>query len=233
MTSILSRGFERRFEGEGTIIRHDRTRSGDKRLVTVWDKWTPPLVEGLTVWLDPSDISTLFQERTGASASTPATLGDPVGTVLDKSGNGNHATAPSDGARPTLSKDMLGIFYLSFDASASQEMEMPHETIPDPDADFTVSIAASNDDETHAGFFSNGRFDTNQSNTLRTGGGAGDPHYLHFIWGNSVTVGAADGLGNEPIDGRGHVLSVRGQGSGYRQLRVDRQLTLIPISQTL
>lgn len=65
------------------------------------------------IWLDPSDLSTLYQERTGAT--TPATIGDPVGTVLDKSGNDNHATAPSDAARPTLQQTAEGFYYLSFD----------------------------------------------------------------------------------------------------------------------
>ena len=223
--SIFSRGFGRRFEGPGTIIREDQTRPQHKRIPVVWDLWRPPLVAGLGLWLDPRDPSTLFQERTGASASTPAQVGDPVGTILDKSGNGNHATAPSDGARPTLTKDALGNPYLDFDASASQQMELPHGSIPDPDGDFTVSCVASNDDTTNAGFWSNGRFETGQSNTIRTGGGAGDPHYLHFIWGNSVTVGAADGLGSEPIDGAAHVLTVFGLGSGARELHVDRTIS--------
>jgi hypothetical protein len=40
-------------------------------------------------WYDPSDISTLFQDAAG---TTPVTAdGDPVGLVLDKSGNGYHA----------------------------------------------------------------------------------------------------------------------------------------------
>lgn len=45
-------------------------------------------------WYDPSDLSTLFQDAAG---TTPVTaVGQPVGRMLDKSGNGNHAT-PSGG----------------------------------------------------------------------------------------------------------------------------------------
>lgn len=57
------------------------------------------------VWFDPTDASTLFQERTGASATTAAGVGDPAGTMLDKSGNGYHLVAPSDGARWTVRSD--------------------------------------------------------------------------------------------------------------------------------
>ena len=41
-------------------------------------------------WFDPSDIDTLFQDSAGTTPVT--TAGQPVGLMLDKSGNGNHAT---------------------------------------------------------------------------------------------------------------------------------------------
>ena len=50
-------------------------------------------------WYDPSDLSTLFQDSAG---TTPVTgVEQVVGRMLDKSGNGNHATA-TGAARPTL-----------------------------------------------------------------------------------------------------------------------------------
>ena len=66
---------------------------------------------------DVSLASSLFQERTGASATTPAGVGDPVGTILDQSGNGNHAVAPSDAARPLLQRDSNNKLYLDFDGT--------------------------------------------------------------------------------------------------------------------
>jgi len=52
------------------------------------------------VWYDPSDFSTLFQDAAG---TTPVTaVEQAVRLMLDKSGRGNHATAPSDTARPVL-----------------------------------------------------------------------------------------------------------------------------------
>lgn len=62
--------------------------------------WSP-LALAPALWLDATHG--LYQERTGASATTPAASdGDPVGTWLDRSGNANHATAASDAARLTL-----------------------------------------------------------------------------------------------------------------------------------
>ena len=52
-------------------------------------------------WLDPEDMSTMFQDAAG---TTPVTaLEQPVGRWLDKSGNGNHATQAITASRPTLS----------------------------------------------------------------------------------------------------------------------------------
>lgn len=81
---------------------------------------------------DPSDSSTCFQERTGASATTPAGADDPVGTILDLSGNGNHRTAPSDAARPIRRTDGTywwlehdGVDDMLFCNTASLDMQPP------------------------------------------------------------------------------------------------------------
>ena len=50
-------------------------------------------------WYDPSDSSTVWQDAAG---TTPAGVGDPVGRIDDKSGNGNHATQTTSAARPIL-----------------------------------------------------------------------------------------------------------------------------------
>ncbi len=71
-------------------------------------------VPGLILSLAPG---TLFQEI--SSPVTPAiNPGDPVGTVLDTSGNGNHATAPNTGARPTLGFNS-GKPYLNMNGTSS------------------------------------------------------------------------------------------------------------------
>jgi hypothetical protein len=50
---------------------------------------------------DISDLSTLFSDRS-ATPVTPAVIDGVVGTIKDKSGNSNHAIAPSDAARGIL-----------------------------------------------------------------------------------------------------------------------------------
>ena len=73
-------------------------------------------------WWEPADTATVFQERTGASATTAAGVGDPVGTILDKSGNGFHMIANSDLARPTLEQSGA-IYYLLFDEAGLQVLD--------------------------------------------------------------------------------------------------------------
>lgn len=52
-------------------------------------------------WYDTSDFSTLFQDSAGTTPVT--TVGQPVGLILDKSGNGKHATQATAASRPVLS----------------------------------------------------------------------------------------------------------------------------------
>lgn len=64
------------------------------------------------VWYDPSDLSTLFQDSAGTIPVTAA--GQPVGRMLDKSGNGFHALQPTAAYCPTLQIES-GRPYLQFD----------------------------------------------------------------------------------------------------------------------
>lgn len=56
---------------------------------------------GPAVLYDISQLSSLYADRS-ATPSTPASVDGVVGTILDLSGNGNHAIAHSDAARPIL-----------------------------------------------------------------------------------------------------------------------------------
>jgi hypothetical protein len=88
------------------------------------EDWTPSrLFAGSEVgaWYDPSDFSSLFQDREGF---VPVDfVGQKVGRMLDKSGNGIHwiALAIDDGLNtdtlPILSTDGHGRFWLEFDGS--------------------------------------------------------------------------------------------------------------------
>ena len=64
-------------------------------------------------WYDPSNFSTLFQDSAG---TTPVTaVEQPVGRILDISGNGNHAFQTISADRPVLKIDGNGKYYLFFD----------------------------------------------------------------------------------------------------------------------
>lgn len=64
-------------------------------------------------WYDPSDLSTLFQNSDGTTA---VSVGDPVGYMADKSGNGNHAIQATSDKRPTLQQDG-SLYFLQFDGA--------------------------------------------------------------------------------------------------------------------
>lgn len=54
-------------------------------------------------WYDPSDLTTMFQDAAG---TIPVVAdGDPVGLMLDKSGNGNHASQTTSTKRPLYKTD--------------------------------------------------------------------------------------------------------------------------------
>ncbi len=61
---------------------------------------------------DPSDMSTLYQDAAGTVPVTA--VGQPIGKILDKSGNGYHATQPITASRPTLIYEN-GMYGLQFD----------------------------------------------------------------------------------------------------------------------
>lgn len=65
------------------------------------------------VWYDPSDITTLFQDAAGTIPVTAS--GQSVGLMLDKSGNGAHASQSTSGKRPTFYVYPNGMGSLNFD----------------------------------------------------------------------------------------------------------------------
>lgn len=79
--------------------RRSRAPAGRRLSAVAGGAFSPSSIASLTLWLDPS--FGLYQERTGASASTPAVAAnDPVGTWRARTGQ--NFVAPSDAARPTL-----------------------------------------------------------------------------------------------------------------------------------
>lgn len=95
-------------------IRRSITRAINNPYGAVTDSWTPlELFKSgeKGIWYDPSDLSTLYQDAAG---TIPVTAdGDPVGLMLDKSGNGNHATQSTSSYRPVYRRgDSRGVVNL-------------------------------------------------------------------------------------------------------------------------
>jgi hypothetical protein len=70
------------------------------------------------VWYDPSDLSTVFQDAAGTIAGA---VDQPVGLILDISGNDNHASQAVSGDRPTL-RSSGGLYWLEFVAGVNDEL---------------------------------------------------------------------------------------------------------------
>jgi len=70
------------------------------------------------VWYDPSNLSTVFQDAAG---TIPGAVGQPVGRILDISGNGNHASQAVSGDRPIL-RSSGGLYWLEFVAGVNDEL---------------------------------------------------------------------------------------------------------------
>jgi hypothetical protein len=86
--------------------------------ILLWQKPLTQVVRQIVqrdngAWFDPSDLSTLFQDAAGTIPVTA--VGQPVGKMLDKSGNGYHATQSITAYRPALMQDIYGYYYLAFD----------------------------------------------------------------------------------------------------------------------
>lgn len=64
------------------------------------------------IWLDPSDLATMFQDDAGTTPVTAA--GQVVGLIRDKSGNGNHATQATAASKPIL-RNTGALWWLEFD----------------------------------------------------------------------------------------------------------------------
>jgi hypothetical protein len=100
----------------------DRYQTNDHSFVTYKEadwyynyltKTFDPTSLDLKILIDPSDLSTMFQDTAGTTPVTSS--GDPVGLILDKSQGGNHLTAPNDSARPTYQRRSKNLFESSDD----------------------------------------------------------------------------------------------------------------------
>lgn len=92
----------------------------------------PPVVPGYdgsiwAYWLDPSDLSTMKQDRTGASATVAAAVDSPVGSWRNKGTVGGWLTCVADANRPIL-RLVSGLYYLEMNGT-NQYFTLPTITI--------------------------------------------------------------------------------------------------------
>lgn len=100
------------------------------------------------VWYDPSDLSTVFQDSAG---TIPGAVNQPVGRILDISGNGNHASQAVAGNRPTL-RSSGGLYWLELVAGVNDELRTGNFLINSPG--FYVAAGFSMDSRSPGGLTS-------------------------------------------------------------------------------
>jgi len=102
-------------------------------------EWTPAeLFEASQdgAWYDPSDLATLFQDAAGTIPVTGD--GDPVGLMLDKSGNGHHASQPTTAAKPVYRTDGM-LHWIESDGIDDQLVSGANVDLSDPAYTFYVA----------------------------------------------------------------------------------------------
>jgi hypothetical protein len=99
---------------------------------------------------DLSDAGTVFQEVAGTT--TPSTNGDPLGTLLDLSGNDNHVDAINTSLRPNYVFDG-SVGYADFNATAALDILQKAFTLAQP---LTIIVSVRVDTTDLGEFFVDG-----------------------------------------------------------------------------
>jgi hypothetical protein len=129
------------------------------------------------IWFDATDPATLFSERTGASASTPANVGGRVGTWKSKgSGSPIYAVVSYDGSRPTRQS-----VYVDFPTTKWLRATLS-SSIPQPYTIFSLSRPISPGPGHWYDAFSAGTH-LEEVRILRYGGGGGNLKLPDFYAG--------------------------------------------------
>jgi len=98
--------------------------------------FSPADLDGLELWLDFSDVSTLYQTN---DTSTPVTSdGQTIGYVGDKSGNSRHATIATAGQRPLYKINVQNGKSAALYDGIDDRLITPDFTIAQPNTTFTV-----------------------------------------------------------------------------------------------
>lgn len=124
------------FVGEGLFLPTLGRRRGGGQ------PWSPADLPGVTAFYDPSDLSTMYQDADG---TIPVTATEqPVGLMLDKSPNGNHATQSVSARRPVY-RTAGGLHWLGFDG-VDDRLLIPNTTDGALSSDNTAVFGVQPDD---------------------------------------------------------------------------------------
>jgi hypothetical protein len=147
------------------------------------------------VWYDPSDLTTLFQDDAG---TTPVTAdGDPVGLMLDKSGNGNDATQSVSSRRPTYRTD--GTLHWLEGDGVDDKMQSVNFGLVQPTSFYVSATANASNDFIFDGLATNsGSIATSSSTTFRLFAGATlSSADLYSAGSPTIFKGLIDGVNSE------------------------------------
>jgi hypothetical protein len=177
---------------------------------------------------DPSDLSTLFQDSSG---NTPVTSdGDPVGLMLDKSGNDNHAFQTDNSNRPTYQTD--GNLHWIF-GDGSNDFLITDEITPivrDSTGVHFSMAAKSNIPPLRVSQYS---APTNSRNfsTVALGGDSTEIYYAGALLANSFQISKLTTLSYNEYDS--HVFSFKWEGPNSFNVGQINNRTKIYSSETL
>ena len=147
-------------------------------LVSVSTAQEIPVTDGLLLWLDATDATTMFQDSTFTTLAGP---GDPVGGWLDKSGNDFSATQPDAGLVPLRNDTaMNGYPALRFSGVESDGMLI----------DDGLSLA-----HPYTAFIVNQYYGDVRGRTLQ----GRDANWLHGLWGGNISSYADGFIGANPL----------------------------------
>jgi len=134
--------------------------------------FSPLDVDGLSLWLDAADQTTL------------ALSGSNVSQWRDKSGNGNNGTQGTTAQQPTYASNAL-----SFVASSSTVMALPNNTIPSGNSEYSVFVVLRPLTTGLSVFLFSGNAATNEANGFYSGATSGT-QFQNYWFTNAVTGGS-------------------------------------------
>jgi hypothetical protein len=137
-----------------------------------------PITEGMVLWLDATDSTTLFKDP---ALTMAASNGDAIGGWRDKSGNGFHAVQDDSAIRPVLHSTAMN--------------GMPAVRFSGREADGMIIDSALFLERPYTAFIVNQYYGNTKGRTLQ----GRDANWLHGLWAGNVASYADGFVGTNTI----------------------------------